>query len=77
MIERTVNHLDAFARVRVPTLILHGGADVLLPPVVSDLLASTIRHARTERFAGLGHSPFLEDADGFNDVIDRFASSVS
>lgn len=42
-------------KVRLPTLILHGAADPLIPPQAAWDLASSIRGAECEVIAGMGH----------------------
>ena len=47
-------------RLKVPTLILHGSADPLVPPAHGEQLARIIPDARIERIQGWGHD--LPDA---------------
>lgn len=53
-----VNHggtLDRLAGVTVPTLIIHGSADRLVPPANADLLAGAIPGAELVMLDGAGH----------------------
>ena len=45
----------ALARVKAPTLVLHGGADSLIPPAGGRATAAAIPGARLEVFEGMGH----------------------
>ncbi|MBX9638667.1 MAG: alpha/beta hydrolase, partial [Mycobacteriaceae bacterium] len=48
-------------RVRVPTLVLWGGKDRLIPPVVADEFTRRIGGSRKLVFPELGHVPHEED----------------
>lgn len=45
----------ALAHVKVPTLVLHGSADPLLPPACGEATARAIPGARLEILDGMGH----------------------
>lgn len=77
MIERVINHLPDYAALRLPVLVAHGDADVLLPPAVSDVLVATIPGAVLTRFAGLGHAPFLESPAVFDAALGAFVGRLS
>ncbi|HUY55894.1 MAG TPA: alpha/beta hydrolase [Candidatus Nanopelagicaceae bacterium] len=51
-------HLD---RIEAPTMVLHGTADVVMPPGNGALLAERIPGARLEWLPGRGHMFFQED----------------
>lgn len=51
----------AIARVRVPTLILWGMQDRLIPPANADRFARDIAGSQVVRFDALGHVPHEED----------------
>jgi pimeloyl-ACP methyl ester carboxylesterase len=48
------------AQLRVPTLILNGGADVIIPPINSNILAQKIPHAVLIRFPEGGHAMIFQ-----------------
>jgi pimeloyl-ACP methyl ester carboxylesterase len=58
-----MNALDTtgIARIRVPTLILWGMRDRLIPPDNADRFARDIAGSRVLRFDALGHVPHEED----------------
>jgi pimeloyl-ACP methyl ester carboxylesterase len=58
-----MNDVDtlAIARVRVPTLILWGMQDRLIPPANAERFARDIAGSRIVRFETLGHVPHEED----------------
>ncbi|RNF22573.1 hydrolase-like protein [Trypanosoma conorhini] len=57
------DRLEGLRRIRVPTVILHGTADPIVPYVNGEELAALIPHAELVRVAGLGHvlHPALRD----------------
>ena len=61
---------DRLATLAAPTLVQHGGEDVVVDPQNADLLAELVPAARLERFPGTGHLFFWE-------APERFVSSVS
>jgi pimeloyl-ACP methyl ester carboxylesterase len=64
---------DAFDRLHAlaaPTLVQHGGDDVVVDPGNADLLVDRLPDARLERFPGCGHLFFWEQPE-------RFVASVS
>ena len=60
-------------RVAVPTLVVCGTEDVLVPPGNSEHLARTIPGAALHRIAGAGHAVTHEDAEGFAEAVRSFA----
>src|SRR6202011_6253811 len=59
-------------RIDARTLVLHGGADTVVDPRNSRLLADRIPEARLVTFPELGHLLFWEDPDGFADAVASF-----
>lgn len=57
------------AQVRVPTLVVTGAEDTLIPPAESDTLAQGIRGAQLNVIPRAGHLVAFEQADAFNDVL--------
>lgn len=57
---------DRLPRLRVPTLIVRAGEDVLIEPAQSDRLARLIEHAEVARFDDAGHGLVFQCADALN-----------
>lgn len=58
-------------RIAVPTLVLHGDADPLVPYVNGQNLAQKIKGAQMKSYPGVGHLPLIEAAARYNrDVLD-------
>ncbi|MGI5125234.1 alpha/beta fold hydrolase [Pseudonocardia sp. CA-107938] len=77
--------LDAFAAadlravlptVAVPTLLIHGDADVRAPRPVAEALHAGIAHSELVLLPGVGHACNLEAPDAFNAELRRFLRTV-
>jgi 3-oxoadipate enol-lactonase len=66
------NRCAEIRQVRCPTLILHGGADRLLPPWNAEKLRENIPGAELKFYEGLGHLFLMEDPDSFNQDVLTF-----
>ena len=65
---RALEHHDVLGRldeIRVPTTVVVGEADTLLPPRHSEAIAAAIPGARLVRFPDIGHLPMLETPEAF------------
>jgi len=61
--------LALLEQIRVPTLILTGGADMTAPPPLMKLLAARIRNAEFVVVPNAGHSTYGEDPEAFNRAV--------
>jgi pimeloyl-ACP methyl ester carboxylesterase len=59
------------SRLRVPTLIVHGGRDDIVNPNQADLFEQ-VATAQVVMMPRSRHFPFLDEAEIFNDVLMRF-----
>jgi pimeloyl-ACP methyl ester carboxylesterase len=60
-------------KIKVPTLILSGSADVIAPPAEARRIADLIPGARLEVFKGAGHMLMLERTEEVHALITEFA----
>lgn len=60
------------AQVAVPTLVICGGSDALIPPAESKKIVDGIQGASYAEIAGAAHVPNLEKPDAFNEAVKRF-----
>lgn len=60
------------AGIRCPVLCLVGERDPLIPPAVVRGLADLLPDARFVEVPGSGHSPYFEDPELWNAIVDRF-----
>lgn len=70
---------DLLARVQaldIPTLIVWGDDDRILPPQHFEVAAATFPRARTHMFVDTGHMPQVEKADEFAALAGAFVNDV-
>lgn len=68
----TFDAWDRLPGLNVPTLVVHGTADVVVDPANAELLAQRIPSARVELFLGCGHLLFWEQPQRFVHVVEEF-----
>ena len=61
---------ETFAKIRVPTLVMVGEADKVIPPAQSQAMAAAIPDAKLVAYPGVGHVPMEQ-------VPDRSAADVA
>ena len=67
-------HLEAdVQQVTVPTLIIHGTHDKLIPYSQAEELHRKIRNSRLVPFQYSGHGSFYEERDKFNQLLAQFS----
>jgi pimeloyl-ACP methyl ester carboxylesterase len=57
---------------RIPTLLVWGDQDALIPPSTMELMKRRIPHARTALIRGAGHSVYFEKGAEFNSILLEF-----
>jgi hypothetical protein len=72
--EIDVRHV--LSAVRVPTLILHGSEDTIVPVQVAHYLASQIPTGRVVEIQGVGHLAFFVGGELISEEIERFLEGV-
>ncbi|GAB3455206.1 alpha/beta hydrolase [Actinophytocola sediminis] len=77
LFRRELGSADVLAAVDVPALVVHGEADEVIDPTAGRYAAGKIPGARQRWFPEVGHMPFAERVEEFDDVLARFAGSVS
>ena len=69
---RTVDLRDQVARVRCPTLVVHGAYDTLCAPAAGLWLAERLPDARLALHERASHAPFLSHPDWFVSTLKEF-----
>ena len=64
------------ARIDVPTLIVHGTEDALIPPAEAESMHRSIRHSQLELISMSGHLPNLERPAPFDGVLWQFLNKL-
>jgi len=67
---------DRIDEIRVPTLVLHGTADRVVPVENGRLLADGLPNAEYRELDGAPHLLFIERADAVNDYLRGFLADV-
>jgi pimeloyl-ACP methyl ester carboxylesterase len=63
---------DRLKSLDVPTLILHGMKDILVPPQNANILAELIPYSQVKLFSKSAHAPFVEEPDLVLKTIIKF-----
>ncbi len=64
------------AQISVPTLVITGAEDTLIPPTESELMRNGIRGARLVVIDGAAHLSNVEQPDAFNRAVKEFLQSI-
>jgi pimeloyl-ACP methyl ester carboxylesterase len=64
-------------QIRVPTLVVVGGEDVLTPPALARAMADAIPGARLATIEGAGHLANLEQPEAFNAAVRTFLRGLA
>jgi pimeloyl-ACP methyl ester carboxylesterase len=67
---------DVLPTIDVPTVVLHGGADVRAPREVAEALAAAIPTARLVVLNGVGHASCIEAAEEFTAELRSFLGGL-
>ena len=62
--------------IQVPTLVVHGAEDAIVPVAEAEAFAAVIPGARFVVLPGAGHLSNLESPVAFNREIDRFVREL-
>jgi pimeloyl-ACP methyl ester carboxylesterase len=64
--------LHALAGLDIPTLVVWGDRDLILPATHLDAARARLPHARTHLFPDTGHMPQIERAESFSRLVENF-----
>ncbi|MQA08331.1 MAG: alpha/beta fold hydrolase [Pseudonocardiaceae bacterium] len=73
LFDRTVDSAELLRTVDVPTLVVHGTEDAVVDPSSAEYAAGKIPGASMRWFEGVGHMPFTECVDEFDQALLEFA----
>ena len=65
------------AKIKIPTLIMHGKKDKICAFVLAELMNAGIANSHLVAFGNSGHSMFLEETKKFNSELIKFAGESS
>ncbi len=72
MQNRATPYEATLKRLTVPVLVTHGEEDKVVLPVVGRYTLNTVPGAKGSFYPGIGHSPFWEDTERFNEQLTEF-----
>jgi pimeloyl-ACP methyl ester carboxylesterase len=64
-------------KIDVPVLVTQGDQDLLVSKGLGELTAALIPGAMLSMYAGVGHTPFIEDAERFNRELAGFVTQAN
>jgi pimeloyl-ACP methyl ester carboxylesterase len=67
---------EAVAGIRIPTLVICGTEDKMMPPAFSEYLGKHIPGAKLALITGAGHCVMLENPEAFNTALTDFVNSL-
>ena len=77
LFRRDLASADVLSAVDVPALVVHGEADEVISPRAGEYAAGKIPGARGRWFPNVGHMPFAERVEEFNEALRAFTGSVT
>lgn len=76
MRSRSLDNRDVVAKLDLPVLLTRGSTDTAMPADYTKALLGQLPSARLSLYDGVGHLPFVEQADRFNRELAAFADAV-
>ena len=73
-----IQYLDTtsyLSTLTLPMLILSADNDIVVKPEALEALIASLPTARHEEMAGVGHAPYCEDAEKFNQILEKFVAT--
>jgi non-heme chloroperoxidase len=77
LVSRRIDSDDVLSRLTVPVLVTHGERDSVVLPSIARHVLEVCPTAEASWYAGIGHAPFLEDAERFNRELAEFTRRVA
>jgi 2-oxoisovalerate dehydrogenase E1 component len=69
--------LSASSRVTIPSLLITGSLDSMVPPDIASTWSAHWPQLQTHTISGAAHSPFNSHPDEFQDVLEQFLLNVT
>ena len=68
---------ESLARITMPSLVVHGLQDVIVPAQAGEYLAANITKSELHTFEDCGHAPFLTHHAAFNQQLEAWWKNLS
>jgi pimeloyl-ACP methyl ester carboxylesterase len=75
MVEKADNR-PFLGSIKLPVLILVGDRDAVVTPQRSEAMLAYLPNARTASLRGVGHAPYLEAPEAFNQAVRQFFKNI-
>lgn len=75
--QNRTSYEDLAGKITIPTVLIHGDGDVLVPFSASEGNQKLIPGSLLVRYEGIGHAPFLEAPERFNQDLSDFVMKVT
>lgn len=72
LVARTIDSDDVLEGMSIPVLVVHGTADRIVLPAMSEHILGSCPTATGSWYEGVGHMPFMEEAGHFNEELAKF-----
>ena len=72
---RAIQYLDTspfLKKLNNPVLILSGTNDIVVKPDALEALVASLPTAHHKKMSNVGHAPYCENSNEFNQILDRF-----
>jgi non-heme chloroperoxidase len=76
LIAREIDCSDVLSRRSIPVLVTHGREDAIVLPSMAQHVLEQCPTAVASWYEGVGHMPFIEDAERFNLELARFVDQA-
>ena len=76
LISREEDFTPELATLRKRVLISQGTADTVVLPAMAQAIKKSAPHSEISEYAGVGHAPFFEEPERFNEELGAFARRV-
>lgn len=77
LVSRRIDSDDVLSKMTVPVLVTHGEEDIVVLPSMARHVLDVCPTAEASWYAGIGHAPFMEDPDRFNQELADFTRRES
>lgn len=77
LIAREIDGSGVLSRLSVPVLVSHGRQDAIVLPSMAQHVGEQCPSAAQSWYEGVGHMPFIEDAERFNLELARFVDQAN
>jgi len=72
----TLDLRDRLTAIKVPTLVMHGDADAIVPVAAGKTLSKAMPAADWKSYERTGHAPFLTRPDTFNEALEAWCKTL-